>query len=936
MNPLQTHLRQLRRRLLILASAAGLSWGVVAGLLALLAGMWLDLALELPPHLRLAWSLAALAVGLALLTRTALLALRRAHPASLARRLDQVAATHGQILSGIDLAHSPNPSQPVTLGLAQLAIDRATTLAATIAPHQALPNQPLHRPCTALGLLLLALGLLWLLSPRLAGTQWARFADPFGDHPPYSRITLHVEPGHARVVYGTGLDIRASALGPPVDRLEVVLQTSAADPEVVPMFQEPNGQWRTTIANVVSPGSYIVRGGGTRSRRFNLDLITVPRLESVRVRVTPPSYTNSPTYDGQIPQGGLAVLPGTRVEIIARSNRPLSAGLLEITPEGAPTTRPAMPPLAPGAQEVAATFIVDKPGRFSLKVVDAAGQVSTQSLAAAITLLSDERPFVRLLQPLASSFATPATTLPVEAVGEDDYGVVRVQVYRSLNDSRALPQDFEAPKPAPVRLPARSTLPLAALGLNPGDVIKLYARVEDNDPAGIKGSESPVSVVRIISEEDYQRMLLARQGMEVLQSKYEQARRRLEAIDREIENIQKEIKKLQESDALKQASAEQIQEFEDALRQLFKELADKMHGEAREIDKAARQDLPFDIDKALREELGKVSGALREGRDEARRLAGQKDMKVNQMADALDQVRQKLGQQAREFQQNATEPLEHLARIYALLEDEARFVELYQRQRDLEQRLASIKDRQGEDDPRLKARMRDLEAEQRQVREELGRLLNDIESHARELPEKQELAELRQTGLDFAKAVRQSQALEEMAGAESGLAEFSGPRGHGGAKRAADILAGFLNQCQGMQQGGKACLKFSPKLESSLGNTVEQLLEAAGLSSGTSEGGQGMGGGGQGGYSARRSTLQNVGLYGGLPTRAQWAGNRGGQADRGRSTGGRGDDPSSHDSAEVSASEKDRAAGQSDAQVPTNYRRRVSDYFRRVADELEQ
>ena len=32
-------------------------------------------------------------------------------------------------------------------------------------------------------------------------------------------------------------------------------------------------------------------------------------------------------------------------------------------------------------------------------------------------------------------------------------------------------------------------LPLSAYGLRPGDVIKLFARVEDNDPAGAKGSE---------------------------------------------------------------------------------------------------------------------------------------------------------------------------------------------------------------------------------------------------------------------------------------------------------------------------------------------------------------------------------------------------------------------------------------------------------------
>ena len=61
-------------------------------------------------------------------------------------------------------------------------------------------------------------------------------------------------------------------------------------------------------------------------------------------------------------------------------------------------------------------------------------------------------------------------------------------------------------------------------------MIKLFARVEDNDPTGPKASESPVVVVRIISQSEFERMLRVRQGMEVLMSKYRQAERRLESL----------------------------------------------------------------------------------------------------------------------------------------------------------------------------------------------------------------------------------------------------------------------------------------------------------------------------------------------------------------------------------------------------------------------
>src|SRR5207249_7280443 len=102
--------------------------------------------------------------------------------------------------------------------------------------------------------------------------------------------------------------------------------------------------------------------------------------------------------------------------------------------------------------------------------------------------------------------------------------------------------------------------------------------------------------------------------------------------------------------------------------------------------------------------------------------------------------------------------------------------------------------------------------------------------------------------------------------AEQGLGGFSGSRGHEGAKRAADILESFLSKCQGMgrQGAGGQCLpKFQPKLSQCLSNTISQLLSMSGFGSG-GDGGFGQGAGN--GFSARRNSLQNVGLYGSQPT----------------------------------------------------------------------
>src|SRR5205085_80513 len=163
-------------------------------------------------------------------------------------------------------------------------------------------------------------------------------------------------------------------------------------------------------------------------------------------------------------------------------------------------------------------------------------------------------------------------------------------------------------------------LQLAAYGLEPGDEIKLFARAEDNDPAGAKGAESPVATVRIISQEEFEKLVRAREGLELLQSKYQQARRRLESLAAEAEELQKK------------------------------------------------------------------------GTDK-----------------------------------EAIAPLERLAQVMPLLEDSASFVTLAQRQRDLATRLKPLKDQEKAADQATRTRMRDLRAEQEELRITLGKLLDDIE-----------------------------------------------------------------------------------------------------------------------------------------------------------------------------------------------------------------
>ncbi len=611
--PLSSTLRRLGQRLMAVGVSAAIGWGLALALVVLLAGTWLDLLWELAPEVRVGCLVAAAVTAMGLVAYLGWRTLRRRTPGLLARRLDHVAGSGGRILSGVDLSLEEHRQSALTSGLSELAVADAARLAERVPGSRAVPLRPLGWSLGGLAALIAVVALIVLLLPRLAWTQWLRFTDPYGDHVPFSRVVYHVQPGDVQVIYGSGFDVRVTTEGPPVERVDLVLQTSPPErpsptrrgeggevsgEETVPMFPEPSGEWRATVAGVTAPGHYHVRSHAGRSDRFRIDVITVPKIEGVRFRITPPAYTNQPAYEGPAPQGGLAGLRGTKVEVRAKSNRPLSESVMEIT--GA-DEKAALKPTSPQSHEVTGSFEIRAAGKLALGVTDVNGQPSSDKYSVPIVLLTDERPFIRLVEPREVSFATPNAVLPVVLSAEDDYGIGRIQLFRSLNDSRAVPTDTPVKKPPPTRWSETHVLPLSDYGLAAGDEIKLFARVEDNDPAGPKGAESTVVVVRIISQEDFDRMVRTREGMEAFLSKYQQAQRRLENLAEAMDRLQKEIDK-------QPADSELAQEMKNELQQL----AEQAKKEADAIRESAKHPLPYDLDKELSKHLDKLAEQMEE------------------------------------------------------------------------------------------------------------------------------------------------------------------------------------------------------------------------------------------------------------------------------------------------------------------------------------
>ncbi len=343
--------------------------------------------------------------------------------------------------------------------------------------------------------------------------------------------------------------------------------------------------------------------------------------------------------------------------------------------------------------------------------------------------------------------------------------------------------------------------------------------------------------------------------------------------------------------------------------------------------------MPYDLDNNLRPSLEELAAYLEQLDEDTAALLSELDETNERLARQLAKLLEKLQTRQKQYDEEVMQPLDAFEQMLPVMADQSRFLMIVLHQMDLAERLASLKGRRGEDDPRLKTRMRDLEEEQLELRNELSEVLENLLDHAERLSEEPELEQIAEQIRKFVRDVEDGGAQQAMSAAVAALSEFDGARGYEKAQEAADLLADFLDVCEQMNGACRGYMMGIPRIGDCLGNTIAQLLGEMGW-------GDGAGGYG-GGHSSRSGWGRSSGLYGGLPGMDESYRNGFGEG-RGRvpssghdghdnGPGGVNPDQSTWNDTEAEQS----AGGMGEGMIPVRYRRRIGQYFRRLAEEWQ-
>jgi hypothetical protein len=843
------------------------------GCALILGAFVIDILLHLSSICRLALLLAMFAGALALAMAGWFIAfVRRNRIEYIARFLEtRDPALGSRLINLIQLDQQVQDASlaPLTRDLARQAVENYTAQMRTVPIERLARTDEPSRLCRRAAWVFFSFAVVLAVAYRISAIEIARFADPFGNHPPYSLTHLEiVQPGPAgtNVLYGSGLIVKVKASGH--QPREIFL--TAFPPEhpkeafTLPMFDDGGGGFNQSLDNIRTDLVVFAhtRDHDSESRQLRIGVVLTPQLRGSFVRTTPPSYTGIRPEEKAYEFKDLQVLEGTDVRFRLQSNRPLRDGVLEITAGDHALQHIRLTNSA--ENEVTGSFNASDSGRLRFGIVDVAGLPSPGDFEGALTVTHDLPPDVHISNPDHDAFAAMDFKLLAQIEASDDYGLREIRVYRGLNGVYSGPEVFRYNS---VILDSRETVPFdfAHLGVQPGDLISIFAEAVDNAPQP-HISRSQTVCVRVISLEDYNNYLRQQTDISDTEAKYSQLNDDLQNLIAQQKELGAEAQRLagRLAGANSRQQEEVTQEF-DRLIAKQNELNKKLNQQAARMENFVRQhplyDVEQDLQSSLRTQAESIRASTRENDAAARDIAkrssppnGPRQLSpdlLEGLKAAADEQVARLGGARDQTGQQVVQVLDDMSQMQNLINDFNLFQSLYQAQQDLAQQ-AQAYNRPGQLDREDQLALKDMAAtenEEAQTLYLLRQKLRDDAAAAEKL-----FPKAAQSGRDLSDQIGEHR-LEPLANeATSQMLAGSGDQSFQLADRLRSEMAKLFSQCQGGNCPSHGELDTYLRLQRmSPGNNFAQMAVSRkfGFASGRGEaGGMGQGTMGTSGFAA--------------------------------------------------------------------------------------
>ncbi|MGQ0507987.1 MAG: DUF4175 family protein [Myxococcaceae bacterium] len=476
-----------------------------------------------------------------------------------------------------------------------------------------------------------------------------------------------------------------------------------------------------------------------------------------------------PAYTGLAPRvvagtsGEIAAPAGTVISLKSRSDREVERA--ELTVNGK-----SLPLQVRNARELEGQLVVDQPGTYSFRFLNARGREVARGQDIPITVQADELPKVILTAPADELEVDPNQRVILKFSASDDYGLTSLEL--SFKTSRQ-PELQTVPLKLgdERRYKGQYSWDLAPFKLRPGERVSYFLQAKDNDEVqGKKSGVSATQVLKVYSASEHRREAVAR-AEALWERMVGHLGDRLEGPDRAEEKELDKISAAQPVDRAGQelvsdlgAAAREIARDKDSPQELWMALAnisESMQSKVRATSEFRRLYLRYMRDRGVDMEFGKRLTRVVEDevRDNEKNVLYLESLLDRQKLQDLKDLGKQLAEQRRE--------LTSLVEEYRKTQDPKLQESILSEISALKDRINELMQRMGELAKGIRDEHLNAEALKEMMQEQdMSSSLDDIERLMREGKTDEALTKLQQMAQQMEEMLKNFDSAEDDMGQE--------------------------------------------------------------------------------------------------------------------------------------------------------------------------
>jgi hypothetical protein len=293
--------------------------------------------------------------------------------------------------------------------------------------------------------------------------------------------------------------------------------------------------YRYTFSSVLSGVTFDVVGGDARLRDLRLRVVESPNV-SLTLACVYPSYMKRAA--AEVAVTGVMPLPvGTRISVRARATKPLSEAQIDYFVDEEPLTRKIV--VAGGRDFEFTINCLSDDQTLSFSLLDTDGVRNRGPIQLALTAVPDEPPQVEVQLEGIGSAITPQARMPLVGRVEDDYGVDRLWLEYTIDESEPR-ESALADSAGRNQVEVHQAFEVAQLELQPGQKLLIGSKAADNRAAPAADEPNIASGERFLLDVVRPDQLLA-----LLETRELNLRQRFETILQELTDTRDSLTELE-------------------------------------------------------------------------------------------------------------------------------------------------------------------------------------------------------------------------------------------------------------------------------------------------------------------------------------------------------------------------------------------------------